>query len=96
MFALGNDRSFDMGNGDDSIADIEELMKEEQRKEHPDYRITVYCDHHLGVKMRLATQWRSIEYNENFGGHQPYPCLVLSQTRLYPLLRTHDVWLPLG
>jgi hypothetical protein len=45
-------------------ADIEELIKEEQRKEHPDYGSTVYCDHHLGVKMLLATSWGSVEYGE--------------------------------
>jgi hypothetical protein len=27
-------------NADDLVADIEELIKEEERKEHPDYGIT--------------------------------------------------------
>jgi len=51
-------------NVGDWLADIEEFMKEEERKEHPDYRITVFCDHHLGVKMLLATSWGSVEYGE--------------------------------
>jgi hypothetical protein len=50
---------------DDLLTDIEEWMKEEQRKEHPDYRITVYCDHHLGVKMQLAKTWGSVEWGES-------------------------------
>lgn len=50
---------------DDLLTDIEEWMKEEQRKEHPDYRITVYCDHHLGVKMQLAKTWGSVEWSES-------------------------------
>jgi hypothetical protein len=49
---------------DDLVAAIKERMKEEERKEHPDYRITVYCDHHIGVEMRLATSWGSVEYGE--------------------------------
>jgi hypothetical protein len=51
-------------SADDFLADIEEWLEEERRKEHPDYRITVYCDHHLGVKMSLATSWASAEYSE--------------------------------
>lgn len=39
-------------------------MEEEHRKEHADYRNTVYCDRHLGVKMLLADSWSSIEYGE--------------------------------
>lgn len=49
---------------DDLLTDIEEWMKEAQRKEHPDYKITVYCDHHRGVKMLLATTWTSVQYGE--------------------------------
>jgi len=51
-------------NADQWVADFEEWIKEERRKELPDYRITVYCDHHLGVKMCLATSWASVEYGE--------------------------------
>jgi hypothetical protein len=50
---------------DDLLKDLEELMTEEQRKEHPDCRITVYCDRHLGVKMRNAKTWGSIEWDES-------------------------------
>ncbi len=49
---------------DDFLSDIEKWMEEEQRKERPDYRNTVYCDKHLGVKMRLASSWTSIEYGD--------------------------------
>lgn len=49
---------------DDFLRDIEDRIKEEQRKDHPDYRITVYCDHHISVKMRLAKTWGSIEASE--------------------------------
>jgi hypothetical protein len=49
---------------DDFLAEIEALAEEERRKEYPDYRLTVYCDQHLGVKMRLATSWGSVEYGE--------------------------------
>jgi hypothetical protein len=43
------------GNAEDFTSEIEEWMEEEQRKERPDYRNTVYCDQHLGVKMPLAS-----------------------------------------
>ena len=49
---------------DHFVTDIEEWMRDEERKKHPDYRITVYCDLHLGVKMNLATTWASVEYSE--------------------------------
>jgi hypothetical protein len=58
-------------NPDNWVADSEELMKEEERKEHPDYRITVYCDHHLGVNMHLATSWGSVEYGETLVDANP-------------------------
>ena len=51
-------------NPDDFLAEIQKHMEEEQRKERPDYRNTVYCDQHLGVKMRLATSWGSHEYSD--------------------------------
>ena len=51
-------------NADDFISDIAKLIEEEQRKERPDYRNTIYCDRHLGVKMLLATSWGSIEYGD--------------------------------
>jgi len=47
---------------DDFLAEAEEAMREALRKDHPDYRITVYCDHHLGVKMLLADSWVSVEH----------------------------------
>ena len=49
---------------DDFVADIEKWMEEERRKERPDYRNTVYCDVHLGVKMALALSWGSVQYGE--------------------------------
>jgi hypothetical protein len=51
-------------NVDDIISDIEKWMEEANRKEHPDYANTVYCDKHLGVKMVLATSWGTIEYGD--------------------------------
>jgi hypothetical protein len=51
-------------NTDDFLTEIKEYMEEERRKERPDYRNTVYCDKHLGVKMRLASSWTSIEYSD--------------------------------
>jgi hypothetical protein len=56
---------------DHFVADIEEWLKEEQRKKDPDYRITVYCDHHLGVKMNLATSWASVESGETSADINP-------------------------
>jgi hypothetical protein len=51
--------------GDDFLADIEAYMEEERRKENPDYRISVYCDQHISVKMILAKTWRSVESGES-------------------------------
>jgi hypothetical protein len=49
---------------DDFVAEVEKWIEEENRKERPDYRNTVYCDKHLGVKMVLASSWSSIEYGD--------------------------------
>ncbi len=49
---------------DDFLTEIEQYLEEERRKERPDYRNTVYCDKHLGVKMRLAISWGSHEYGD--------------------------------
>lgn len=46
---------------DDILSEIEMYMEEELRKERPDYRNTVYCDWHLGVRMVLAESWSSVE-----------------------------------
>jgi hypothetical protein len=51
-------------NPDDFLAEIEKHIEEARRKEHPDYRNTVYCDRHLGVKMLLADTWGSVEYGD--------------------------------
>jgi hypothetical protein len=51
-------------NPDDFLAEYKAYMEEERRKERPDYRNIVYCDDHLGVKMRLADAWSSIEYDD--------------------------------
>lgn len=51
-------------DADDLIAEIKKLMEEDERKEQPDYRNTVYCDVHRGVKMVLALSWGSIQYGE--------------------------------
>ena len=56
---------------EDFMAEIEAFIEEERRKEHPDYRNTVYCDRHLGVKMILATTWRSVEYGESSADANP-------------------------
>ena len=58
-------------NPDDFLAEIEKHIEEERRKEHPDYRNTVYCDKHLGVKMRLATSWGSHEYGDTWADINP-------------------------
>lgn len=54
--------------GNDDLHDFEgELhrwIEEANRKDHPDYRNTIYCDRHLGVKMLLADSWSSIEYGD--------------------------------
>lgn len=47
---------------DHFIEEIGAALEEAKRKEYPDYRNTVYCDVHLGVKMLLATSWQSMEY----------------------------------
>jgi len=47
---------------DDFLAEAEEAMREAMRKDQPDYGITVYCDHHLSVKMLLADSWISVEH----------------------------------
>src|SRR2546422_848920 len=52
-------------DADDFLSEIERYMEEERRKDHPDYRNTVYCDKHLGIKMILASSWTSIEYDEH-------------------------------
>ncbi|MBK9170035.1 MAG: hypothetical protein IPM24_21585 [Bryobacterales bacterium] len=46
------------------VSAIEELMAEKLRKQDPDYQITVYCDKHLGVNMRLEASWGSMEYGD--------------------------------
>jgi hypothetical protein len=46
---------------DTFLASIEEHFKESERKSHPDYRNTVFCDKHLGVKMLLARSHGLIE-----------------------------------
>jgi len=58
-------------NRDDFLAEIERYMEEERRKERPDYRNAVYCDKHLGVKMRLATSWGSHEYGDTWADVNP-------------------------
>ena len=49
----------------DFLAGIKKWMEEEERKRSPDYRNTVYCDRHLGVKMVLADSWSCIDYGDN-------------------------------
>jgi hypothetical protein len=49
---------------DDLLTDAEQAMREAMRKDEPDYRITVWCDDHLGVKMLLAHSWASVEYGQ--------------------------------
>lgn len=51
-------------NPDEILAEIKKHMNEIWRKERPDYRNIVYCDRHLGVKMRLASSWGSNEYGD--------------------------------
>lgn len=50
---------------DDIVFEIEKYMEEKPRKEDPDYSNIVYCDKHLGVKMRLAKSWGSVEYGDS-------------------------------
>jgi hypothetical protein len=54
----------DNSEADDLLAEMKKWMEEAERKQRPDYRNTVYCDKHLGVKMLLADSWSSIEYGE--------------------------------
>jgi hypothetical protein len=49
---------------DDLIAAVKEHLRESERRERPDYSITVYCDHHVGVRMTPATSWGSMEYSD--------------------------------
>ena len=49
-------------DADDFLTEIKRHIEEEERKERPNYLISVYCDKHLGVQMRLADSWSSNEY----------------------------------
>lgn len=49
-------------NPDEFVSEIRQHLKEEWRREQPDYGITVYCDKHHGVKMRRATSWGLSEF----------------------------------
>lgn len=71
-------------DADNFMTEMKEYVEETRRKEQPDYRITVYCDKDLGVEMRLADSWSSIEYGETsvLGGCEPDSALVLSEARL--------------
>jgi len=50
--------------GDEILEEFMAHFEEEKRKEQPDYSITVYCDDHLGVKMRLAQAWTIAEWSD--------------------------------
>lgn len=56
---------------DDFFSDLEKHLEEECRKEHPDYRIRVYCDQHLGVEMILANTWASTKYGDSSANANP-------------------------
>jgi hypothetical protein len=49
---------------DDLIEGIKERLRESQRRESPDYSISVYCDRHIGVRMKPAISWGSMEYSD--------------------------------
>ena len=51
-------------DADDLLAEIEEGMREEQRKSLPSPILEVYCDQHLGVKMVRAVSWGLGQYGE--------------------------------
>src|SRR5258706_16372543 len=51
-------------DADELIADIEEGMREEQRKRQASPTIVVYCDKHLGVKMVRAASLMLSEYGQ--------------------------------
>ena len=57
---------------DDFLA--QEVMEEEQRKSRPDYRVMVYCDQHLGVRMHLALSHGMIESGERSADVNPMLC----------------------